>query len=212
MRFLERVGVIAAHDHPDLAGRFRAPSLKATNAAFLARASDLLALARTQQDQLGGYGLAAAQLDALDTLLTSHAEATERINAARAMHVGAAAGLSAVAGRLIELVEVLDVLNRTRFAEDAARLAAWLSAKNIAHPRRPVAEPVAPEFPRSGRERREFVIARPLQRSKRPPEGSHGAPWQTMLSFHASAQGVASGLRALAMTTGRMDPPLRGEG
>ncbi len=46
---------------------------------------------------------------------------------------------------LVQVVNVMDGLNRFRFADDAEKLAAWVSASNVAQPSRKKAEEPAPE-------------------------------------------------------------------
>ena len=49
---------------------------------------------------------------------------------ARRAHIGASAELAAVAEELIQVVRLMDGLNRYRFADDANSLAEWESASN----------------------------------------------------------------------------------
>ena len=149
VRLVERVGEMAAVDHPELVGQFEGPHRGASNAAFLARAWELLQRARTREEVLVPYGLAGAQLDGLAGLLTRFEEATERAHAGRANHVGARAELGAISAELSLVIGVLDALNQTRVREDPNLLAAWDSARSLAWPRPPVeaGKPVAPVVP-----------------------------------------------------------------
>lgn len=142
MRYLARVGEVAAKDHPELAGRFRAPHHNANNATLLARAWDMLNLAKANQDVLVGYGLAGSQLEDLATTLTRFEAATEKANAGRRNHVGARADLQSVTAQLMDAIGLLEVLYRTRFRDDAERLASWESARNVVGPFR--GKPVEP--------------------------------------------------------------------
>lgn len=136
IRYLTRVADLAARENPELAGRFRMPGRRVANAAFLARGWDLVTLAKEHQELLGKHGLSGHQLDELNSALTRFEGATERANAARREHVGARAELTQVATELTEVLGLLDVLNKTRFASDAERLAAWISARNVLGPLR----------------------------------------------------------------------------
>jgi hypothetical protein len=144
VRYVARVGEIAAQARPDLTGRFRAPRGNASNPVFLARSWDMLNLARAHQEVLGANGLAASQIDALGTALTQLEAVTERANAGRGAHVGARAELKRATGELVQLVGLLDVLNRARFKHDAKLLAAWESARNVVGPIRVTPDEPAP--------------------------------------------------------------------
>ena len=143
MRYVVRVGEMVAREHPELAGRFKAPEHNASNAAFLARAWDLLNLAKANQELLAQHGLTATQLENLGSAVTRFEGSTERANAGRREHVGARADLGSVTADLMDLVGLLEVLNRSRFADDAESLASWESARNVAGPSR--AKPDQPE-------------------------------------------------------------------
>lgn len=58
--------------------------------------------------------------------------AVEQGLAGRQAHVGAGAELHAVANEIVQIVRVMDGLNRYRFGQDAEALAAWESASNVA--------------------------------------------------------------------------------
>ncbi len=62
----------------------------------------------------------------------------------RRIHVGAAVELDVVGGEAVEIVRVIDGLNRVRFAGDPDLMAAWRSASNVVGPSRPAAKPEAP--------------------------------------------------------------------
>jgi hypothetical protein len=64
--------------------------------------------------------------------------------AARQAHVGARAELLEAVNRAVELVGVLDAINRPRFSGDPKALGAWASASNVngpPHKRAPSPEP-----------------------------------------------------------------------
>ena len=62
----------------------------------------------------------------------------------RQAHVGASAELGAVADEVVQVVRVMDGLNRYRFLTDPELLAAWDSANNVsATPRSSAAKPGA---------------------------------------------------------------------
>jgi len=65
---------------------------------------------------------------------------SEAANAGRRDHVGARADLTAVADEIMEVVRLLDGLNRARFASTPDLLAAWDSARNVEGPFRKARE------------------------------------------------------------------------
>ena len=67
----------------------------------------------------------------------------------RRIHIAAAVELSVVSGEAVQIVRVMDSLNRVRFAGDPDLLAAWRSASNVIGPSRPAAKPEEPEAPTS---------------------------------------------------------------
>jgi hypothetical protein len=74
-------------------------------------------------------------------------------------HVGASAGLRAVADEVVQVLRVMDGLNRYRFMNDAELLAAWDSASNVlATPRTGTGGKPAPGA-RSGRPREPEPVA-----------------------------------------------------
>ena len=68
--------------------------------------------------------------------------------------MGASAELKSVADEIVQIVRVMDGLNRYRFMNDAERLAAWESASNIAGPPKSdvPAKPAPGETPPAGGE------------------------------------------------------------
>jgi hypothetical protein len=50
---------------------------------------------------------------------------------ARRQHVGATADLKVLGDKIAQVVEVMDGIQRLRFARDPERLAAWESASNV---------------------------------------------------------------------------------
>jgi hypothetical protein len=147
VRFIERVGVLAAAERPDLAGRFRGPSFNASNAVFLTRGWDLANLAREHLELLARHGLAATQLEDLASALTRFEEATLKANVGRGTHVGARRELESTVRGILKILGVLDVLNKIRFSGNEQLLGEWLSARNVfgsSRSRRPAPSPDTP--------------------------------------------------------------------
>ncbi len=94
------------------------------------------------------HGLSEAMLTDLVSTLDQYDAASDRVNSGRGAHVGATADLDAVTRDNMRMVDLLDGLNRYRFRDDAERLAAWESARNLPSPTReeppPAGDPLAP--------------------------------------------------------------------
>jgi hypothetical protein len=105
--------------------------------AFRTAARAMADEARVQKELLVGHGLSEPLLDGLAQALDQADEAMDQAVAGRQAHVGAGAELAAVVQEVMQVVNVMDGLNRFRFASDAEKLAAWESASNIIGPSQP---------------------------------------------------------------------------
>jgi hypothetical protein len=106
----------------------------------------MAAEAQNHKELLEKHGLVDTVLDDLSRALDQFDAAVEHGTRGRQAHVGASAELRAVADEVVQIVYVMDGLNRYRFMQDAELLAAWESASNILATPRPAAK-VAPEAP-----------------------------------------------------------------
>ena len=75
-------------------------------------------------------------LDSLNEGLGQFDQAVAQGAEGRRIHVGATVELDVVAGDAVELVKIIDGVNRVRFAGDPDLLAAWKSASNVIGPAR----------------------------------------------------------------------------
>ena len=131
LRHLVRVGEAAAKQTPELVGKFRLRSFNATHKDFLVAARAMLAEGQANKAAFVGLGLSAAMLDELGVAIAQFQEVLETGNAGRRDHIGARADLAAVAGEIVEAVELLNTFNSHRFQDDPERRAAWDSARLI---------------------------------------------------------------------------------
>ena len=145
IRYVSRVGEVAARESPELAGRFTTPSKNVRDATFLARGWDLVALVKANQELLGAHGLAGSQVEDLAGALTRFEAATEKANGGRRDHVGARAELLSIVAELMELCRLLDTLIRMQHRNDPELVAAWQSARNVAGPFRTRLEEESPD-------------------------------------------------------------------
>ena len=158
LRHVARVASTAAKTGTDLPGRFVLPDFHAPMLDFMSAARGTLAAVAPQRELFESLGLGDSWLVDLSQAIEQFDVASQALHLAMRIHVGARADLNVVAADCIALVAVLDGLNRARFHNDPERLAAWLSASNVAEPYRPrhaaaaeaepgAAPPAPPEAP-----------------------------------------------------------------
>jgi len=145
LRHLARVAKVATKGTPELAGKFVLRARPLAYRSFRALAGTMVAEAQTQKELLVKHGLADTVLESLVQSLDQFDRAvTEGTDALRA-HVSARAELDVLGEEVVDIVQVMDALNRFRFADDAAVLAEWETVSNIIGPPRPAGdEPATP--------------------------------------------------------------------
>jgi hypothetical protein len=143
---LARVAKVAARDVPELAQKLVMKPGFSTYQAFRTAARGMAAEAQGRKEVLVKHGLVQSVLDSLVQSLDQLDAAFEQGSAGRQSHVAASAELRELADEIVQIVRVMDGLNRYRFLNDAALLAAWESASNVvAAPRSDVTPPVGGE-------------------------------------------------------------------
>jgi hypothetical protein len=110
----------------------------------------MVAEAQTQKELLVKHGLADTVLDSLVQSLDQFDRAITGGTDALRTHVSARAELDVLGDEVVDIVQVMDALNRFRFADDAAILAEWETVSNIIAPTRSAEE--EPEAPPEGGE------------------------------------------------------------
>ena len=128
---LARVARVAAREMPDLAQKLVLKPGTTTYLAFRTAARGMAAEAESRKDVLVKHGLMDSVLENLVQTLDQFDAAVESWGGGRQAHVGASAELKAVADEVVQIVQVMDGLNRYRFMNDAELLAAWESASNV---------------------------------------------------------------------------------
>ena len=134
LRHLVRVAEVAAKERPELADQFKLPSATGPYKDFITGAKAMVAKATEERELFVRKGLGETLLEELGQLVTQFEATTDSVHSGRRAHVGARADLGPVSDEIVELVNLLDGLNRLRFRDDAERLAAWESARNIVGP------------------------------------------------------------------------------
>jgi hypothetical protein len=126
-----QVAKVASREVPELAQKFVFKPGTTTYLAFRTAARGMAAEALNQKELLVKYGLAETVLDNLVLTLDHFDAAVENGAGARQAHVGASAELRAVADEIVQIVRVMDGLNRYRFLNDGELLAGWESASKV---------------------------------------------------------------------------------
>jgi hypothetical protein len=128
--YLVRVGQAVTKGSPDQ-GRFVMPTARATNLAYRTAARAMFDEATAARDRFIASGMTESFLTDLGQALDQYDAALEGARQARSAHIGARAELEVVTEELMELVALLDGLNRYRFRNNAELSAAWASAQNV---------------------------------------------------------------------------------
>jgi len=153
---IAEVGKAAAREEPELNQKFVFRPGTRAYLAFRTAARGMAAEAQTHKDLLVKHGLAESVLENFLHALDQFDEAVEQGLEGRRAHVGASAELKSVADEIVQVVRVMDGLNRYRFMNDTEALAAWESASNVAGPTRPTpaAKPAPGDTPPTAGETR----------------------------------------------------------
>jgi hypothetical protein len=134
--YLVRVGEAVARTQPELGQTFVLPKSKVANAVYRTAARAMFDQATAARDRFISAGITEQFLADLGETLDAYDKAVEESREARIAHVGARAELDVVTEELMELVALLDGLNRYRFRNNAELAAAWDSARNVSGPSR----------------------------------------------------------------------------
>jgi hypothetical protein len=131
LRHLVTVAEVAAQGEPALAGLFRLPPPNATHETFRAVAHKLLEQGQAQREVLVKHGLADRLMDELAAAVAEFDASVVQTNDGKRGHIGARAELGAVSDEVMQLVEMLDGLNRYRFMRDPEMLATWERTRRV---------------------------------------------------------------------------------
>lgn len=131
LKHLATIGRRAAIEDPGLARRLAFTAESRSTETFRTVARRIAAAAAEQRELLARYGLDERVLDELERSLDQFDGTIVLGHEGRQKHVAATAALTRVAAAIMDTVEVLDGLNRFRFAADPVALAAWKSARNL---------------------------------------------------------------------------------
>lgn len=136
LRHIHRIGLAAARELPDLAGKLRMPK-QPTERQFRAAAGNIAATVAAHRALLDRYGLVDTIPDELEQGLAEFDRITAERNAGRVTHTGARLELADLARDLIAMVRQLDGMMLYRVRDEPMLQGGWASARNVAwpHPR-----------------------------------------------------------------------------
>lgn len=129
---LARVSEVAARERPELADRFRLPTSPQAFRPFLTAATAIIEEADSLAELLVKHGMSETMFRELRATMAQLEAATETARRTRLVHVRARSELAAVAGEMMDLVKVLDGLNRYRFRGQPELLSEWERASHVA--------------------------------------------------------------------------------
>lgn len=131
LRYLVAVSGVAAKSEGEPALKFRLPPSNGNGAVFLTAVREMLTRAEEHKEALLEKGMGSTTLDTIRKLLDQMESAREAARTGRLAHIGARADLKGLTSEIMDLVKVLDGLNRIRYNGDAEQLAAWNAAKHV---------------------------------------------------------------------------------
>jgi len=121
----------AAKELPELSQKFVLLRETVPYVTFRTLASTIATEAQNHKDLLVRHGMVERVLDSVVESLSAFDRTVEQGNEGRRIHVLASAELHVVADEVMQIVRVIDGLNRFRFAEEPELLRGWQSASNI---------------------------------------------------------------------------------
>jgi len=142
----------AAREVPGLAQKFALAREPIPYLTFRTLASTIVAEAQKQKELLVKHGLVERVLDSLTEELKEFDQVMGEGAEGRRMHIGAGVELDVVADEVVEIVRVIDGLNRFRFAGDPDLFAAWRAASNVVGPPKAAEKTTGPAAPPAGGE------------------------------------------------------------
>jgi hypothetical protein len=152
---LASVARVASEEIPELAQKFTLPRNTTSYRAFRTAARAIEAEAISRKELLVKHGMSETVLQGLSDSLNVFDAMVEQGSASRVAHVGASFELTDVAEETVQIVKVMNGLNRFRFARQGELLASWQAASNVVATPHPVDEKTGtPVNPPAGGEAR----------------------------------------------------------
>jgi hypothetical protein len=131
LKHLASVARIASDEVPELEQKFVLPQSNSSYLAFQTAVRGMEAEVVSRKELLVKHGLSETVLQGLTQSLDEFDAMMEQGSQGRVAHVGASFELDAVADEVVQVVKVMNGLNRFRFARDGELLRSWQAASNI---------------------------------------------------------------------------------
>jgi len=130
---------------PGFGDKFEIPADNSSSARFSAAAKAMLDAGLAEKALLLEHGLTATLLDDLAVAVAELDASITATNISREAHIAARAELRTGSDELVQLVDLMDGLNRYRFRNEPQLLVAWEAAKHVVTG--PESKTEAPETP-----------------------------------------------------------------
>jgi hypothetical protein len=131
LRHLVTIAADAAAEKAELADKFEVPGHSLSHARFQTVARKMLEQGQAEQELLVKHGLSATLVDDLAAAVKEFDASVAETNSGKQDHVLAGAELRAVSEEVLQLVGMMDGINRYRFQHEPQLLVAWESARHV---------------------------------------------------------------------------------
>jgi hypothetical protein len=131
LRHLVTVAEDASAEKPELQAKFELPSHNLSHVRFQTVARKMLEQGEAERELLVKHGLSDTLLGDLAAAVAEFDASVAETNTGRQDHILASAELRAVSEELVQLVGMMDGLNRYRFQKEPQLLVAWEAARHI---------------------------------------------------------------------------------
>lgn len=131
IKHLASVAKVASEEIPGFVQKFVLPKQTNSYLAFLTAARGMEAETVSRKELLAKHGLSETVLQGLTEALNEFEAVSNQGSQGRAAHIAASFELDAVADEVVQVVKVMDGLNRFRFARDGELLRSWEAASDI---------------------------------------------------------------------------------
>ena len=131
LRHLVTVAKHASTEKPELQAKFELPSHNLSNVRFQTVARKMLEQGEAERELLVKHGLSDTLLGDLAAAVAEFDASVAETNSGRQDHILAGAELRTVSEEVVQLVGMMDGLNRYRFQKEPQLLVAWESARHV---------------------------------------------------------------------------------
>jgi hypothetical protein len=131
LRHLVTIAEDAAVEKPELREKFHVPGHSLSTARFQTFARKMLEQGQAEKELLVKHGLTTTLLDDLAAAVAEFDASVEETNGGLQDHVLAGAELRKVSDEVLQLVSMMDGINRYRFEKEPQLQAAWETAKHV---------------------------------------------------------------------------------